>query len=252
MLKQQPGFPGRRMGGIAMAMLIGTLGTAVYAAVPAPAQGGAKTAVADRYTLKVDVAFDGKPAATHFTQCLRTGKYAAFDGTESGVPEWHGRFAVTAAGPDQIEIRSQLKGRLDKADGGTEAFSTQPTVRTKPLQRATILVGAHVAPGQGGDKISGTAHYMQVDLTPSAGCDGLAPAAALSTLFFHGMTARQMAQSVAVQSGLVLRNPEVLDDRHAIAGNFEQVPPQDAMRLIADVVGMHAEFSGNEVRFQAK
>jgi len=175
MLNSKPRFSGRHIGAIAVSAIAGVVAAAVYAAVPA---SSASAPVSDRYTLKVDIGFDGQPAEAHFTQCLKPGEFSSFNGSRDGVPDWHGRFAVVPAAQGEIEVRTRLEASFTKADGSVQTLSVQPVVRTASRKQATILLGAQVALSPDGAKVSAGEPAMRVDLTPSAGCaGGLAPAA---------------------------------------------------------------------------
>lgn len=175
MLNSKPRFSGRRIGAIAVSAIASVVAAAVYAAVPA---SSASAPVSDRYTLKLDIGFDGQPAEAHFTQCLKPGEFGSFNGSRDGVPDWHGRFAVVPTAQGEIEVRIRLEASFAKADGSMQTLSAQPVVRTASRKQATILLGAHVALSPNGAKVSAGEPAMRVDLTPSAGCEGgLAPAA---------------------------------------------------------------------------
>ena len=175
MLNSKPRFSGRHIGAIAVSAIAGVVAAAVYAAVPA---SSASAPVSDRYTLKLDIGFDGQPAEAHFTQCLKPGEFGSFNGSRDGVPDWHGRFAVVPTAQGEIEVRTRLEASFTKADGSVQTLSAQPVVRTASRKQATILLGAQVALSPDGAKVSAGEPAMRVDLTPSAGCTGgLAPAA---------------------------------------------------------------------------
>ncbi|OOG45500.1 M56 family metallopeptidase [Rhodanobacter sp. C01] len=162
MLKQNPPNAFRRLAsGFTMILLIAGFAGAVYAAVP-PGKTSLGAA-SDRYTLKMDVAFDGKPAEMHFTQCLKPGEYVHVSGVSTGVPPWKGRFAVMSTVGGQIEIHGEMVG-------GTLHEASHPIVRTKPGQLATILFGTRVSGKPGEMEVTGGEQSIKVDLTPSTGC----------------------------------------------------------------------------------
>ena len=89
MLKQNPPNAFRRVAsGFTMTLLIAGFAGAVYAAAPPDKTNLGATP--DRYTVKMDVAFDGKPAEMHFTQCLKPGEYAHVSGVSTGKLSWKG------------------------------------------------------------------------------------------------------------------------------------------------------------------
>ncbi len=96
---------------------------------------------------------------------------------------------------------------------------------------------------------------IRIGVTPGMGCDGRS---LLSV--WHPMTidrhaesrpARVLAESVAARAGLVLANPEALDNR-LVSLNFEQVPATSALQLIADIDGYRAAFNDKQVHFEPK
>lgn len=162
MLKQNPPSDFRRLvSGFTLVLLVAGATSALYAATP-PANISQGAAL-ERYTVKMDVAFDGRPADIHFTQCLKPGEYASVSGVSAGVPPWKGRFTVIAAAKGQVEVRGEM-------EGGTLHEVTHPVVRTMPGQLATILFGVRVAGKPGEMNVTGGKQSIKVDLTPSIGC----------------------------------------------------------------------------------
>ncbi|MBN8922280.1 MAG: hypothetical protein BGP10_12760 [Rhodanobacter sp. 68-29] len=166
MLKQQPvSLLRRRSGAAALALMIAMGAGAAYAATaPAtPAQAN-QAAAPGRYTLKLDVSFDGKAPSQHFKLCLKPGEYAHVNGVSTGVPPWEGRITVLPAPKGQIEVRGDVGGGgIDKA--------VHPIVRTLPEQRATIQVGEHIATGKQGDASdTDKERSIKLEVTPTSGC----------------------------------------------------------------------------------
>lgn len=60
-----------------------------------------------------------------------------------------------------------------------------------------------------------------------------------------------VAKVVAAKSGLVLINPELLDER-PVTLNFEQITAERTMQLLADIDGMKAVFETGRVHFELK
>lgn len=58
-----------------------------------------------------------------------------------------------------------------------------------------------------------------------------------------------MAEAIAAQAGLVLVNPEALDER-AIALDFQEVPAAAALQMVARTDGVRAVFDGARARFE--
>ncbi len=166
MLKQQPvSLLRRRSGAAALALMIAMgAGVAYAATAPAtPAQAN-QAAAPGRYTLKLDVSFDGKAPSQHFKLCLKPGEYAHVNGVSTGVPPWEGRITVLPAPKGQIEVRGDVGGGgIDKA--------VHPIVRTLPEQRATIQVGEHIATGKQGDASdTDKERSIKLEVTPTSGC----------------------------------------------------------------------------------
>lgn len=165
MLKQQPiSLLRRRSGGVILTLLIATATGAAYAATTPVAAAHADPGVMpSRYSLNLDVSFDGKAASQHFKLCLKPGEYAHVNGVSTDVPAWSGRIAVLPAAKGQLEVRGDLSGgSLDKA--------VHPIVRTLPGQKATIMVGRQVADRNGDAKVAEGETSIKLDMTPSIGC----------------------------------------------------------------------------------
>lgn len=104
-----------------------------------------------------------------------------------------------------------------------------------------------------GDMASGQDSYA-LDLTPHAGCPARASAShTVPTIDEHaqGKPARDVAQSIAHKAGWTLANPDTLGNG-VVSLNFEQVPADEAMRLVADIVGMKPQYDGHAVHFSPK
>lgn len=159
MLKQPR--PGRVRGasGVVIAGVMVLLGAGVAYAATAPA--AASITGANRYTLKLELAVDGKAPRLHATTCLKPGKhYDVTEGNIGKLPPWHGKFWVTAAPGGLLEIRAEMEGGpLDKP--------ASPRLRTRPGQTATIEFGGERPQNAGNTP---RAHIIKIDLTPSVGC----------------------------------------------------------------------------------
>lgn len=154
MLKNSPvSILRRRLGGIALALFATLTAAAVYAATPAAAHASGP---ADRYTLQIDIAYDGGAPSTHLRQCLKAAEPMFVSGHADKVPAWHGSFAVAPAGGG-LMVRGELAGgSLDKP--------VHPAVLARPGEKATIQVGEvnHSDPQ--------ASHGIRIELTPSLGC----------------------------------------------------------------------------------
>lgn len=167
MLKlKQPDTMRRRAGGGIVVLIAVGLASAVYAATPAQ-QATPTMGHADHYTLKLALALDGKPARLHATTCLGPGEY--YSVTESGAgqrPPWHGRFTVMPISDGTIEVRGEMSG-------GPLSGTEHPTMRMKPGEQGTLIIGPTVIgrsePGAG-SKFTGGPQSIRLDLTSTPGC----------------------------------------------------------------------------------
>lgn len=137
------------------------------------------------------------------------------------------RIDLTVAGPDKAPVEHvQLRGALGEV--------------------------LHVA-GKGKDD----KQRYAFDVTPLAGCPARTPTAETSARLLminqnaKDQPARAVAESMASKAGLELANPEALDNR-LITLNFEQIPAERALQLVADIDGKKAVFDGKQVRFENK
>jgi len=254
MLKSKsPSSTRRGVGAALIALFAGGIASAVYAAVPSPAAQSGNGA-SDRYTLKIDVAMGGHPESTHFTRCVRQGESIPLSGTDGDKLSWNGSFAVSPATAGQLEIRAQIDTRFDRGAGKVRTMSGKPIVRTNPGQPATIVFG-QVMDGSRLDKIKLEDNTIKIRVTPREGCESgsLLSAWQPVTISQRGEQrgAREMAAAVAAKAGLVLVNPEALDNR-AVSLNFEKMQATAAMQLIADIDSMRAVFHDKRARFETK
>lgn len=162
MLKlKQPNAMRRGIGVGVVTLIAATLASVVYAATPTqPAPG--LNSHSHRYTLKMELAVDGKPARLHATTCLKPGQYYYFSVTESSIgqlPPWQGRFMVVPAEHGELQVQGELSG-------GSLAAPSYPKLRMLPGQHGTIQVGqqAHKQGQMTED------HTIKIDVTPSIGC----------------------------------------------------------------------------------
>lgn len=101
-------------------------------------------------------------------------------------------------------------------------------------------------------------HQYAIEVTPQAGCPARSTAAAATgarssmiNQSVKNQPARAVAESMASKAGLELANPEALDNR-LVTLNFEQIPAERALQLVADIDGKKATFDGKQVRFESK
>lgn len=254
MLKlQQPDLLRRRAGGVLLAFVaIGMVG-AVYATTPSP-QAKTGDGITDHYTLKIDVAMAGHPDSMHFIRCLKPGEYTELSGTDTSKLSWQGRFAVSPVAGGQLEVSTQVDTRFDRGGGNVRTQSAKPIVRTMPGQQANIVFG-QIVDGKHLENVKLENNTIKIGVTPSLGCDSRSLSSAWHPVTVDqqakGSSARALAESVATRAGLVLVNPEALDNR-PVTLNFDQVPATSALQLIADIDGLRAVFNDKRVHFEPK
>jgi beta-lactamase regulating signal transducer with metallopeptidase domain len=145
MLKQsQPKAFRRHTGGVLVALLTTAVVSAVYAATPAAMAKNHADGISGRYTLDVDVAMGGRTTSAHFSRCVKPNEYADLSGSDTGKLSWQGRFAVLPVAKGELEIRTQIDTRFERAKGNVRTLSGKPIVRTMPGQKATIVFGQAV------------------------------------------------------------------------------------------------------------
>ncbi|WP_077512715.1 M56 family metallopeptidase [Rhodanobacter sp. B05] len=158
--RKQPRTMRRLVGGAAILLIAVGIASVVYAAIPAQ-QGASVMSHADRHTLKLELAVDGKPARLHATVCLKPDQYYQLTETDIGqLPPWHGRFTVGPAEKGELEVRGELSG-------GSLAAPSYPKLRMLPGQKGTIQIGQQVHDKQGHVTED---HTIKIDVTPSIGC----------------------------------------------------------------------------------
>ena len=164
MLKQQPISSLRRCsGGVVLALLVAATTGAAYAATTPAAAYSQPTVTPDRYTLKLDISLDGKPADRHLSLCLKPGEYADVNELSKDMPPLKGRVAVLPAAKGQVEVRSDFSG------GGLDKKGVRPIVRILPGQPASIMIGRST--DRHGDwHESGHWTGIKLDMTASVGC----------------------------------------------------------------------------------
>ncbi|MBB3225944.1 beta-lactamase regulating signal transducer with metallopeptidase domain [Luteibacter sp. Sphag1AF] len=97
------------------------------------------------------------------------------------------------------------------------------------------------------------AGQSRMSITPQKGCpaaEATKTANLVSQVVDKG-SARGAAMSVAMNSGFVLDNPEVLDEQ-PVGFGFAHLDARKALELIADIDGRTVSFSGNHARFRVK
>ncbi len=159
MLKQTPPDRVRRACGVVLMLAMALLGAGGVYAATAPATTG--VAHADRYTLKVALAVDGKAPQLHADMCLTPGEhYEVTEGNIGELPPWHGQFSVAPASHGMLEVNTKMSG-------GPLDNPVEPRVIARPGQMATIMLGGDRA---GNPTVAPGKHTIKIDLTPSVGC----------------------------------------------------------------------------------
>lgn len=233
----------RCTGGMVLGTLACLLGGAVYAASAPSGQPPATASVpgaVDEYQLdiKLQLGTDGV-AASHAERmalalCMQPGK--------SGTVNTHG-WTIEATPEPEGANRLRIDLAVTGAAGAPAAHA----------QLHGALGEALHTEGNGDDD----RRAYSVDITPLAGC----PARTATTdtgarlhlvsQAVRNESARAVAVSVALSAGLTLVNPQALDER-LVTLNFDRIPAERAMQLIADIDGAQAIFDGNRVSFKPK
>ncbi|MHB1059108.1 MAG: M56 family metallopeptidase [Rhodanobacter sp.] len=230
-----PGRLRRQAGKIAgLALAAAVAGSAYAASAPANRQDAAG---ADEYQLDMMIELD--TGADHAERmalalCMAPGK--------SGSVNAHGWKIDATPNPDG---ENRLRIDLAVADAAG-----------KPMAR-TELRGAlgEVRHAEGSSEDG--KHGYAIDVTPLAGCPARTATADTGARLHlvnqqvRNESARAVAVSVGLGAGLTLVNPEALDNR-LVTLNFDQIPAERAMQLIADIDGMKAVFEGDRVHFEPK
>jgi beta-lactamase regulating signal transducer with metallopeptidase domain len=234
MLKQPSPSLSRRIAGMAAgsAVALAVAGSVYAASAPLRAHPAA-TATGREYQLdmKIELATD-RDGHRHAEQaslalCMAPGQAAS-----ASLPDWKVEATTTPAGAGQVRIE------LAVADHGNT-----PLARSQ-LQGA-VGEPLHVT-GKGVDG----RHTYVLYVTPHDGC----PARTLAgerhvTEHLNNVPARQAAETLAKEAGLVLVNPQALS-MAPVTFDFEDMPGERALHLLAKVAGMKAVIDGRQVRFE--
>jgi beta-lactamase regulating signal transducer with metallopeptidase domain len=234
-----PGRLRRSAGRIAGLALFAAAAGSVYAASVPSDRLAPATASAREYQLEmmIELATDGADAShverMTLALCMAPGK--------SGTVITHGW---------KIDATPVPEGRNLRVDLAVTGPAGASVVQTRLHGALGEILHAE---GEGNDG----RHRYAVDVTPLIGC----PARTATTdigarLHLVSQAAKNepahaLALTVAAKAGLTLVNPELLDNR-AVTLNFEQIPAERAMQLIADIDGMKAVFEGSRVHFELK
>lgn len=238
-----PGRLRRNTGSMAVVMLACIVAGSVYAASAPSGQRPGTVSGSDAVNeyqldmtveLTADDAHAGHAERMTLALCMAPGK--------SGTVSTHGWTIEATPSP---EGESRL--RIDLAVTGVGGQSVARTQLHGALGEAVHAEGM----GEDGK------HGYAVDITSLAGCPARTATADtgarlnLVSQAVRNESARAVAVSVALGAGLTLVNPEALDNR-LVTLNFDKIPAERAMQLIADIDGMKAVFDGNRVHFEPK
>lgn len=245
MLKQSPSSHLQARLGLIAGLVLATIVTGAVYAASRPAIHVAATpspaAAAGEYQLDIMVAsFSRGAAADHAERttgaiCMKPGEPGGVN-TDKGwqlglkvMPLEGGRVSVAldlSAMPGKPPLSRRLEGRLG-----------QP-----------LLAEFNDADG----KLA-----YSIDVTPLAGCPArVAASGAAQRLTMIKQTVkdqpvRAVAESMARRAGLQITDPQDLSTR-LVTLDFDQVPAERALQLIADIDGMRAVFDDKRVRFETK
>lgn len=245
MLKQLP--PSRlqsRLGLLAGVLLCTVVSGVVYAAsrpTSAAAAMSSPAVASHEYQLDIMVAsFANGSHADHAERttvglCMKAGE----PGSVNTGHGWQLQARVTPAGADQVRLALALSDAAGKplASRALKGQLGQPLLAE--------FDGADVA------------HSYSIDVTPLAGCPartGDNGAAARLTMIkdsVKNQPVRSVIESMAQRAGLEVANPQDLST-NLVTLNFDQIPAERALQLLADIDGKKAVFEGKQVRFDTK
>jgi beta-lactamase regulating signal transducer with metallopeptidase domain len=237
MLKLQAPSRRRKLAGM-LVLSFGMTGMAglVYAASQGSAAVAPMIKVPAEYQLAL-IVNRGDKTLSNSTICTSgTQPATILQNGLDGIGTWQFTFAVKPAGDGQVQID------VTGSAGESESRSTvKPTLRG-PLGKVMLV--------KVGDAKNNTAP-LQLAITPTAGCSAAAASTQSGTIteFVKNGRLRDVAQSVAAKANYVIANPEALDEQ-LITFNFEKIPIEKALALIAALDGKNAVFHGKQVRFE--
>ena len=245
MLKQPPPSHLRAALGLLAGIVVGTTVTGVVYAASRPAVQGpapqSTTVGAGEYQLDLMVALFSKGTKANHAERTTAGLCM-----KPGEP-----------GSVNLDKGWNLAAKVMPLDGGRVSvaldLSTAPG-KSLPTRR---LEGRLGQPLLAEFKDADGVHAYSIDVTPLAGCparqsdSGAAARLTMITQAFKKQPVRDVVESMAKRAGLEVTNPEALTMR-PVTLNFEQIPAERALRLLADIDGKQAIFQGKRVRFDAK
>lgn len=187
------------------------------------------------YQLAVSVSRGGKHV-NNFTLCSDNTQPMMVTSVDS-QSSLQLTLAVKSVGKDQAQV--DVNGTLDEAGHRT---NVTPTLRGPLGQPMSVVVG-------GPDGKSGP---LNISMTPTVGCSASSVVVDQATITqsIKDGRVREVAQALASNAGYLLVNPDALDEQ-PITFNFEQIPAEKALQLIAKIDGRAAVFHGKQVQFEA-
>jgi beta-lactamase regulating signal transducer with metallopeptidase domain len=248
MLKQPPPSQLRVRLGLIAGLVLGTIVTgAVYAASRPSGAVAASTSpvvAASEYQLDIMVASFSRGAAADHAE-RTTGAVCMKPGEPGGVNSDKGW---------QLELTVMpLDGRRVSV-----ALNLIATPGKPPLSRR--LEGRLGQPLLAEFNDAAGKHAYSVDVTPLAGCparmtgvaeNGAAERLTLIKQTVKNQPVRAVVESMAQSAGLQITNPQDLS-RRLVTLDFDQIPAERALQLMANIDGKRAIFHGKQVRFDAK
>jgi beta-lactamase regulating signal transducer with metallopeptidase domain len=186
------------------------------------------------YQLALTLSRGGK-SLSNFTLCTDDGRPMAI----SSVDHDHSlrmTFSVKTFEKDQAQV--DVNGDLDEAGHRT---TLMPTLRGPWGRAMTVNIGGS----------HGKSEPLRIAMIPTVGCSAdTVVAQATITEHVKDGHVRDVAQAIASKNGYVLVDPDALDEQ-LITFNFEQIPVEKALQLVAKIDGKLAVFQGRQVRFEA-
>lgn len=235
MLKQvQPSRRRRTVGALAGTGLIALVTGVVYAANTAPAARTAAVA-GNEYQLDLSTTLSRGNDKDHaeyarVALCMKPGQQAAVQ-----THGWEFDARTMPAGEGQVHI--DLSAR--------QAGSEQPVAHLRLLATLDTATQGEAA-GSDGE------HRFQVDVTPHAGCPARAGhSSVMISEKVRRVPARTVAEQLAAKAGWALVDPQALGDA-PVTLDFQDMPVDRALWLVADMAGMTPVFDGSRVRFERK
>ncbi len=236
MLKQPPPSRRRRtVGALAGAGLMALVTGSVYAAsatlaAPSPAVAGREYQLDLSTTLSRAGANADHVESTRLALCMAPG--------EQGSARAHGwEYAARVFPGGDRQVRIELSAS-EIGKGKPDMVMPLNGALDQPIQVRSVTANG--------------VNRLVVEVTPHAGCPARASSghAVMVSEQARGALARSVAQSVAAKAGWMLVNPQALQGKVNL--QFQGIPADRAMWLVADAAGMKPVYEGNRVRFEPR